>query len=111
MATSNFVRYRLSPIARGQQLLPNLLHSKILFEVIKSEIKKMSILVVKSCTILLSVCVQYKMLASATAAGNYKFFFPTEAILQRVLQEFISVISGWITIIHPVVREITSYPP
>ena len=29
------------------------------------------------------------------------YFFPSEAILQRVLQEFISVISGWIT----------SYPP
>ena len=31
-------------------------------------------------------------------------FYPTEAILQRVLQESISVISGWI-VIHPVVRE------
>ena len=32
---------------------------------------------------------------------SYMYFYPNEAILQKVLQEFISVISEWIT----------SYPP
>ena len=33
----------------------------------------------------------------SSKSGVIKYFFPTEAILQRVLQEFISVITGWIT--------------